>query len=70
MTDVKLAAVLVLSLNGILLIPLMRRLAKLPSDSSFTDLTAGQRVHLVSCLLISQLSWWTAIIIGFINGQF
>jgi len=70
MTDVKLAAVLVLSLNGILLIPLMRRLARLPSDSSFTDLPVGQRVHMMSGLVISQLCWWTAIIIGFINGQF
>ena len=70
MTDIKLAAVLVLSLNGIMLIPLMRRLARLPSPTAFEDLSAGQRVHLVSCLLISQLCWWTAIIIGFINGQF
>jgi len=70
MTDVKLAAVLVLSLNGILLIPLMRRLARLPSGSSFTDLPVGQRVHMMSGLVISQLCWWTAIIIGFINGQF
>lgn len=70
MTDIKLAAVLVLSLNGIMLIPLMRRLARLPSPTAFGDLSAGQRMHLVSCLLISQLCWWTAIIIGFINGQF
>ena len=70
MTDVKLAAVLVLSLNGILLIPLMRRLARLPSGSSFTDLPVGQRLHMMSGLVISQLCWWTAIIIGFINGQF
>ena len=70
MTDVKLAAVLVLSLNGIMLIPLMRRLARLPAGAAFTDLTVGQRVHMVSCLVISQLCWWTAIIIGFINGQF
>ena len=46
MTDVKLAAVLVLSLNGILLIPLMRRLAHLPPGSDFSALTAGQRTHL------------------------
>lgn len=70
MTDVKLAAVLVLSLNGIMLIPLMRRLARLPAAAAFTDLTVGQRVHMMSCLAISQLCWWTAIIIGFINGQF
>ncbi|TQJ38101.1 hypothetical protein FBY33_0093 [Arthrobacter sp. SLBN-112] len=69
MTDVKLAAVLVLSLNGIMLIPLMRRLARLPAEATFRDLTLGQRTHLVSCLVVSQLCWWTAIIIGFINAQ-
>lgn len=69
MTDVKLAAVLALSLNGILLIPLMRRLARLPAEAAFTDLTPGQRVHMVSCLGISQVCWWTAIIIGFINAE-
>jgi hypothetical protein len=70
MTDLKLAAVLVLSLNGIMLIPLMRRLARLTPDASFRDLTAGQRVHLLLCLVISQLCWWTAIVIGFINAEF
>jgi hypothetical protein len=69
MTEVKLAAVLVLSLNGIMLIPLMRRLARLPAEATFRDLTLGQRTHLVSCLVVSQLCWWTAIIIGFINAQ-
>jgi len=69
MTDVKLGAVLVLSLNGIMLIPLMRRLAQLPADSAFTDLSAGQRVHLLTCLVVSQVCWWTAIVIGFINAE-
>jgi hypothetical protein len=68
MTDIKLAAVLVLSLNGILLIPLMRRLARLPVKAAFRDLAVGQRVHMMSCLVISQLCWWTAVIIGFINA--
>lgn len=62
-------AVLVLSLNGIMLIPLMRRLARLPARTAFKDLSTGQRVHLMSCLVVSQLCWWTAIIIGFINAQ-
>ncbi|MEO3934255.1 hypothetical protein WMO79_15780 [Micrococcaceae bacterium Sec7.4] len=70
MTDVKLAAVLMLSLNGIMLIPLMRRLARLPDDAVFTDLTIGQRTHLLVCLVISQACWWTAIVIGFINAVF
>jgi hypothetical protein len=70
MTDIKLAAVLVLTLNGIMLIPLMRRLARRPPSDSFADLTVGQRTHLLSCLVISQLCWWTAIVIGFINAEF
>jgi hypothetical protein len=69
MTDVKLTAVLVLTLNGIMLIPLMRRLARLSPNASFRDLTTGQRFHMLSCLAISQLCWWTAIIIGFINAE-
>jgi hypothetical protein len=40
------------------------------SGAAFQDLTVGQRVHLLLCLVISQACWWTAIIIGFINGQF
>jgi hypothetical protein len=70
MTDLKLAAVLALSLNGIMLIPLMRRLAHLPPDSSFGALSVGQRIHLLLSLTISQACWWTAIIIGFINAEF
>ncbi|MGN6441777.1 MAG: hypothetical protein ACTHL6_07780 [Arthrobacter sp.] len=69
MTDAKLGAVLVLSLNGIMLIPLMRRLARLPDDTTFAALSLGQRVHLLSCLVVSQVCWWTAIIIGFINAE-
>ncbi|WP_423184562.1 hypothetical protein [Arthrobacter sp. NyZ413] len=68
MTELKLAAVLALSLNGIMLIPLMRRLARLSAKAVFMDLTSGQRIHLLSCLVISQVCWWTAIIIGFINA--
>ena len=70
MTDVKLGAVLVLSLNGIMLIPLMRRLAKLPPGTPFPELTTGQRVHLLVCLAVSQACWWTAIVIGFLNAEF
>jgi hypothetical protein len=70
MTDVKLAAVLVLILNGIMLIPLMRRLVKLPPQATFRDLTPGQRFHMLACLGLSQVCWWTAIVIGFINGEF
>ena len=69
-TDLKLAAVLVLSLNGIMLIPLMRRLARLPGDARFADLSTGQRTHLLVCLVISQACWWTATVVGFLNAVF
>ena len=69
MTDLKLAAVLVLSLNGIMLIPLMRRLAHLPPNTGFGALTTGQRIHMMACLAISQACWWTAIVVGFINAE-
>lgn len=70
LTVIKLAAVLVLMLNGIMLIPLMRRLLVMPPTTTFGALTPGQRFHMLSCLTISQACWWTAIIIGFLNAEF
>lgn len=70
MTIIKLVAVLVLILNGIMLIPLMRRLVRMPPQASFGDLTPGQRFHMLACLSLSQLCWWTAMVIGFINSEF
>ena len=67
LTLLKLGAVLVLTLNGIMLIPLMRRLVRLPPTTSFSGLPMGQRIHLMLGAAISQAAWWTAIIVGFIN---
>ncbi|TFB69593.1 hypothetical protein E3O06_14780 [Cryobacterium glaciale] len=60
---------LVLMLNGILLIPLMRRLHLMPTTTRFQDLRAGQRAHLLLGLTISQTCWWTTIVVGFINSS-
>lgn len=70
LTMVKLVAVLVVIVNGIALIPLMRRLVESSPTASFGELSAGQRFHLLACLTLSQLCWWTAIVIGFINAEF
>ena len=70
LTVVKLAAVLVLMLNGIKLIPLMRRLVVMPPTTTFAALPIGQRIHMLLCLGISQLCWWSAIVIGFVNAEF
>ena len=69
LTVVKLGAVLALMLNGIMLIPLMRRLVVKPPTTTFRDLPIGQRAHMLICLGISQACWWTAIIVGFINAE-
>ncbi|MBO1269118.1 hypothetical protein [Arthrobacter cavernae] len=70
LTVIKLVAVLLLIINGIMLIPLMRRLVKMSPASTFAGLQPGQRFHMLACLSISQLCWWTAIIVGFINAEF
>jgi hypothetical protein len=70
LTLIKLGAVLVLMLNGIMLIPLRRRLLVMPPTTTFGALTPGQRFHMLSCLAISQACWWTAITIGFVNAEF
>jgi hypothetical protein len=70
LTVIKLVAVLVLMVNGIALIPLMRRLVENSPTATFGQLKAGQRFHLLAGLTVSQLSWWTAIVIGFINAEF
>ena len=69
-TVVKLAAVLVLMLNGIMLIPLMRRLVVMPPKTIFAALPPGQRIHMLLCLGLSQACWWTAIVVGFVNAEF
>ncbi|MFE4544843.1 hypothetical protein [Arthrobacter sp. NPDC056727] len=69
-TLVKLGAVLVLMLNGIMLIPLMRRLVIKDPTTTFAGLPVGQRIHMLLCLAISQVCWWTAIVVGFVNAEF
>ena len=68
-TVVKLGAVLVLMVNGISLIPLMRRLVVMPPSTTFAGLPRGQRIHMLLCLGISQACWWAAIVIGFVNAE-
>ncbi|WP_299166546.1 hypothetical protein [uncultured Arthrobacter sp.] len=69
LTVIKVSAVLVLMLNGILLIPCMRRLNSMPAGTRFGDVPGGMRVHLLICLALSQTCWWTAMVVGFINSS-
>lgn len=67
-TLVKLAAVLVLSLNGVALTRWTHDLARLPPNAHFRTLPPGARVGFVASAVVSQLAWWTAVIIGMLNS--
>lgn len=64
MTAIKLAAVLVIGLNGVCAGGLLRRLTRHGDDPPGGLLAAS----LVSAGL-SQAAWWTAVVIGFLNSQ-
>ncbi|GAA3692134.1 hypothetical protein GCM10023081_32000 [Arthrobacter ginkgonis] len=68
LTQVKMACVLVLMLNGVALAPAMRRLHGLPADTRFTAMAARLRARLLVALTISQACWWTCILVGLLNS--
>ncbi|MFC9917087.1 hypothetical protein [Agromyces binzhouensis] len=67
-TQVKLAAVLVLSLNGVALTRWTSDLARLPPTARFRALPRGVRTWFVVSALVSQAAWWTAVLIGLLNA--
>lgn len=67
-TQLKLAAVLVLMLNGVTLDPVVHQLHANPADTLFRGLRRGTRIHMVASMILSQLCWWTAVVVGFINA--
>ncbi|WP_282331088.1 hypothetical protein [Pseudarthrobacter sp. AL07] len=67
-TVVKLASVLILMLNGLSIAPAMHRLLALPPRTRFTELTRRLRLRLMFALTVSQICWWTAVLIGLLNS--
>lgn len=67
-TLVKLAAVLVLSLNGVALTRWTSDLARLPSKATFGSLPPRARRGFVASAVVSQLAWWTAVVVGLMNS--
>lgn len=65
LTTVKLLAVLVVGLNGIYAGTLAARLSRFHGRRPPTSLLAGAGL----ATAVSQLAWWTAVIIGFLNSQ-
>ena len=67
-TLVKLVAVLVLSLNGVALTRWTSDLARLPPNAHFRSLPSRARVAFVASAVVSQVAWWTAVVIGLMNS--
>ncbi|MBT1003174.1 hypothetical protein KIH31_11200 [Paenarthrobacter sp. DKR-5] len=67
-TQLKLAAVLILMVNGITIDPVIHQLRANPAETRFTELRRGTRLHMLVSMSLSQLCWWTAIIVGFMNA--
>jgi nitric oxide reductase large subunit len=66
-TDLKLLAVLVLALNGVAVTNLANEMRRLPPDLSFRRTPGALRRWAVRSGVISQVAWWTAVLIGMLN---
>jgi hypothetical protein len=69
MTLVKLGAVLVLSLNGVAITRWTMHLARFPRRMRFSVLPPKARFRFILGGVISQLAWWTAVVIGMLNSS-
>lgn len=68
-TQVKLVSILVLMLNGLVLTQAMKQLHQLPPGTLFTAMAAGLCARLIAALLISQMCWWTSVLVGLFNSS-
>jgi hypothetical protein len=68
LTIVKLAAVLLVSLNGVAITQWTAYLARFPRKMRFASLPRKARFRFVAGAIVSQLAWWTAVIIGMLNS--
>jgi len=66
-TALKLAAVLLVGMNGISVQRLTTELDRLPGDLPFARAPRRLRVWSIWSGTLSQLGWWTAVLIGTLN---
>ena len=67
LTLVKMAAVLVVAMNGVAMTRLTAELRRLPPRVRFPALPLRLRAWCIWSALVSQTAWWTAVIIGMLN---
>lgn len=68
LTLVKLGLVLVIVNNGVGVRALGRRLRRLGTPRSLADIPRRLRAPMLTVFLVSQASWWSAAVIGFITS--
>lgn len=68
LTIVKLGAVLVVSLNGVAITQWTAYLARFPRRMRFASLPRKARLRFVASAIVSQIAWWTAVVIGMLNS--
>lgn len=66
-TKVKLAAVMLLVINGVVL-AYLDKLAARADTEDFWKLPRKLQIASIASISFSQLLWWTAIMIGFLNS--
>jgi len=66
-TIVKMTAVLVVAMNGVAMTRLTAELSRLPAETRFRSIPRGLKLWCVWSAVVSQLGWWTAVILGMLN---
>ena len=69
LTVTKLVLVLAVAWNGAAMSPLRRRLARLPAYVKPADLPRRDWRLMMTATVISQVGWFGAIVIGFVNSS-
>jgi len=69
LTVTKLVLVLAVAWNGAAMSALRRRMAQLPAYVKPGDLPARDWRLMMTATVVSQLGWWGAILIGFVNSS-
>ena len=67
LTDLKMAAVLLLALNGVAVTKLSNELWRLRPDMPFRRTPRALRRWAIWSGTVSQIAWWSAVIIGMLN---
>jgi hypothetical protein len=60
--------VLGVAVNGAVMAPVRMRLAALSADASPVDVPEREWRRMMLSTTVSQIGWWGAVVIGFINS--